>query len=449
VLNVEGLLARLDYRLPVLTGGARDVPERHQTLRAAIGWSYDLLEPLERDLFECLALFAGGWTLEAAETVCRADLDRVQSLVEKSLIRSDGERFSMLETIREYALERFDKREDADRVRLRHADYFLLLAEARARRERGEGEWFRLLEAEHGNLQVALTYFTAPHAEKLARLAIALALFWRMRGQLNEAERWLDEALARSDQGALRAELLSWGSSIARKHGRYERARTYAAESLHLYERMNDDAGVCAATIELGVLMTELGDLCLARELLARGVRLSLEVCDSGARARALLNLGIASSIAGDDVGAQPLLRESLELARAHGIDTIERHSLMAASVSARRQGEYRRSRDLIKEALALSGRLGSREGVAECLNNLAPIVVRTAKRADAAILLGAEAALRNETGLRDAPILEERRDEILRDVRSRLGDRFQPAWESGETMSYEQALEFAFRTVE
>ena len=165
ILSVEQLLARLDQRLPLLTTGAADAPERQRTLRAAIEWSSDLLNDRERALFAQMAVFSGGGTLDAAERICPADLDTLESLVDKSLVRADAGRdeelrFAMLETIRELALERLAAESDADGVRRRHAEYFLDLATKAEDELRGpdQGRWLHRLELEHDNFRAALSW---------------------------------------------------------------------------------------------------------------------------------------------------------------------------------------------------------------------------------------------------------------------------------------------------
>ena len=212
ILTPAALLARLDQRLSILTGGARDLPERQQTLRAAIAWSYDLLVPPERAFFARLGVFAGGCTLEAAEAVCSAAgglpldlLDGIDSLVQKSLLRQEegpggDPRFTMLETIREFAQERLHELPEADALRQAHADTLLALAENVNRDDfSGEVDLLNRLEADHANFRQAIAYYKSQGAAGLAkrvRLVAALAHFWRTHGHLSEGRRELEEAIA-------------------------------------------------------------------------------------------------------------------------------------------------------------------------------------------------------------------------------------------------------------
>ena len=194
VLTPSALLQRLERRLPLLAGGSRSAPERQQTLRATIAWSYELLTPDEQTTFARLAVFAGGCTLDAAEEICGADVDAIASLLDKSLIRRTGDRYWMLQTIREYARERFEEGEDADMVRGRHAEHYLALA------ERAEGERFdrspRSLKPENDNLRAALDHLQDQAPSQYLQLAGALGEFWEETLQFAEGAQRLEDALA-------------------------------------------------------------------------------------------------------------------------------------------------------------------------------------------------------------------------------------------------------------
>ena len=227
-LSPAQILERLEQRLPLLTGGARDAPERQRTLRATIEWSYELLTDEEKLLFARLAVFRGGCTLEAAEEVVEANLDALQSLVDKSLLRHSGERFWMLETIREYAAERLEQFEDAEALRRRHAEYFLRLAEEAEPHLTGpqQATWLERLEAEHDNLR--LSQDSLRHAGRGAEeleLVGALMRFWYVRGHLREGRSRCEEALAaHDDQSRPRLKALFGAGLLAHRLGDYQRA---------------------------------------------------------------------------------------------------------------------------------------------------------------------------------------------------------------------------------
>src|SRR6266508_4498064 len=239
VLAPDALLARLEQRLPLLTGGARDVPERQRTLRATIAWSYDLLDAQEQELLAHLSVFAGGWTLEAAEAVCDCDLETLASLVDKSLVREHAGRFSMLETIREYALERLSQNEADGDALSRHAAYFLAGAEANNSElfedlGRDQVEWF---EREHDNLRAALDWFHEHEAELELRLVDACALFWTGGGYWTEGRQRIEAAVERAGEAPalLKARALRRCANFVSRQGDYERGKELAEAALALH----------------------------------------------------------------------------------------------------------------------------------------------------------------------------------------------------------------------
>jgi predicted ATPase len=223
VLPPAKLLERLELRLPLLTTGARDAPERQRTLRATIAWSHDLLDDREQQLFARLAVFAGGCTLEAAEAACDADLDTLGSLLDKNLLRRDDSRYRMLETIREFAREQLDHGTDADEIRRRHAEHFLAFAlEAQPELvRRNQRQWLDRLEADHDNLRAALSWLLQLDPESGLALAHALTLFWYTRGHVREGRDWLVAALERapSSPSAVRAAALDWAGYLSNELG--------------------------------------------------------------------------------------------------------------------------------------------------------------------------------------------------------------------------------------
>ena len=247
-LSPAQILERLEQRLPLLTGGARDAPERQRTLRATIEWSYDLLTDEEKSLFARLAVFRGGCTLEAAEEVVGASLDALQSLVDKSLLRHAQERFWMLETIREYAAERLEHQGDGDRLRQRHADYFLRLAEEAEPHLTGsqQAPWLDRLEAEHDNFRLSLDSLRrADRGGEELRLVGALMRFWYVHGHLREGSSRCEEALAaHDDQSQPRLKALFGAGLLAHRLGDYQRAEALAQERLVLARRL-EDRGSC------------------------------------------------------------------------------------------------------------------------------------------------------------------------------------------------------------
>src|SRR5436190_2547996 len=308
-LPPQALADGLQQCLKLLTGGARDLPSRQQTLRATIDWSYRLLTRQEQRLFSRVGVFAGGFTLRAATAICEPWselgielLDGLSSLVEKSLLRQaegpDGQpRFSLLETVREYALEELGGGTEAAELRERHARYFSTLAGRGGQELMGPGEsvWLKRLRADHDNLRAALAWAGATgRAELQLRTAAALWIFWWASGQLSEGRRWLDSAL--ENGGAhpqdARAAALVAAAPLARDQGDYERMRILAEESLGLYKRLGDDVGIARSFSFLGSAAEITGELDEARRLYEHSVVAARRGGDSWSLAVALNNLG-------------------------------------------------------------------------------------------------------------------------------------------------------------
>jgi non-specific serine/threonine protein kinase len=357
-MGPAALLARLEQRLELLTGGPRDVLARHRTLRDTIGWSYDLLTPLEQALFVRLAVFAGGFTFEAAEQVCDGDLDTLNSLVDKSLVGLTGERYTMLETIREYAVERLEGRlaqpangEEADDLRPRHAKYFCTFAEraAGALDAPDPGPWLHRLADETANLRAALTWSAARDIALHFRLVTALRLFWVARGDVTEGRSWLEGVLAQasSQRPALRAQFLKGAMELARVHGDHRRATELAEQRL-----------------------------ALAREL-----------GDASALASAIHDLGLLAADEGDHGRASALYEQAIELGRRLGDDRVAGWMTDLGSL-ARWQGKLEHASALLTEALAIHRRSGDRRGIAYALDELAMVALHEGRPADARALL-------------------------------------------------------------
>lgn len=270
----QALLQRLSSRLKLLTGGARDSPTRQQTLRAAVDWSYSLLSEQEQTLFTRLGVFAGGCTFEAVEAVCNPQggldlLEGMAALVDQSLLRRHGEevpRYSMLQTVREYATEKLREREEQEDVQRRYAEYFLQVAEQAEAGLSGaeQGKWMARLNAELSNVRGALRWFLDQGAvEQVLRLAAALFWYWRPRGSLSEGRRWLQEGLARGDEVApsVRAKALWALGYLAGLQGDSEEASLLLEEALKLYRALEDGWGAPACSRAWGWLSCGTGGM--------------------------------------------------------------------------------------------------------------------------------------------------------------------------------------------
>jgi predicted ATPase len=499
LLPPEAVLERLGNRLALLTGGARDLPDRQRTLRATLQWSYGLLSARERSLFARLAVFVGGFTLEAAEAVCDTGdevevLEHIAALVDKSLVRQQESiehepRFTMLETVREYALERLEESGELERrMRRRHASYYLELAEESERASQGplQGAWLERLEAEHDNLRAALAWSLSPQGdtEMGLRLAGALSHFWYVRGHHSESRAWLQSALERSSgiTTAGRAKVLFGAGQLAWFQGELARSNTLLKESLTLYRNLGDDAGAAYALLFRGRTAISQGDHRRGGTLLEESLGLfrqqeimwgaawALVVLGAGAlsegnvseatvkfqeslaiyrdlenvqgTALSLLYLGRAAHLRGDEAHSNTLLKESQALFEDLGDSRGVAEVLLEMGRVAHAQGNEARARKLCRESLLLSRKLGDKSYIAFSLTALAGVIQSKGDAELAARLFGAAQVLLEslEAVLDAGGRLAYEGD--LAATRRQLGEAaFTKAWEEGSMMTIEKAL--------
>ncbi len=470
VLSPQALLARLTNRFSVLTAGARDQPERLRTMRATVAWSHDLLSPDEQALFRRLAVFAGGCTLEAAEAVCESGvgsrelgrlapdprlpspdsvLDGIASLVDKSLLRratdsGAGPRFGMLETIREFALERLEESGEADAIRRAHAVSCLELAE-RAELHLGGAEapeWLDRLDAERDNVRAALTWAEANgEAEISLRLVTALVPFWATRGHLAEGRAWLERMLAGPAALPIGAKVRRGAALLATQQGDYRRAAALAEEGLALAEATGHPADVAGALHRLGTLAGDQGDHAKATELYTRALVTYRESGDLRGAAFMLNNLGLVASRQGDVSRATTLLEEALALFRQIGDRWDAAYPLLNLADVSNAQADTARAARLAGESLTLRREQGDRRNIAESLDTIALVAARSGQPETGARLLGAAAVLREEAGLLGAPADRAMYERTVSAVRSRLPeDDFVAAFRAGRELGSETA---------
>ncbi|HMA34430.1 MAG TPA: LuxR C-terminal-related transcriptional regulator [Chloroflexia bacterium] len=390
-------------RLGLLTGGARDLPARQQTMRDTIRWSYDLLTPAEQGLFRVLSVFAGGCTLAAAEAVAAASraaapaagadppvLDLLTALIDNSLLPQDvpaagvaeadaAPRLQLLETIRDFGLECLAAAGETRQTRAAHAEYYLGLAEAAAA-ALGAGDtraYLRQVEREHANLRAALAWAAEQRPVVLQRLCAALWRFWRMRGYQSEGRRWLDAALAASEQppareSLLRAQVLAGAATLAFYLNDYDRAADWTRACLDLFTRLDDAAGQVEA-LKLSALVARMdGDLATGRACYARGRALCTAHGDWKGLSELLYLEGAALYLADDYAAAMELCRASLAVSQAHGYRLATGYALAILGNCQARQGDIVAGRDLmIREALPLLEEEGDQSAIGRCLLNL------------------------------------------------------------------------------
>ena len=380
VLPPGELLERLERRLPLLTSSRRDLPERQQTLRATIEWSYDLCSADEQQLFCRLGVFSGGFTLDSAETVCGADLDTLASLLDKSLVRREGDRFSMLETIREFAVERLEESGEADELRRRHAEYLAELAEASQTAAFGSEqmpvrEQFRV---EWDNVRAALTWALESGETELGlRIAGSLTMSWLDRNQAVEGERWLRALLAGPGQvdDTVRANALMTASNIAGVRSDFDQAAAWGIEALEHFRVGGSELGLAWSLTTMATIPLERGDVEQAGLMLEEAEALHRKIGDPRGFRRVLHLQGQQAAAVGDVEQSRRLLREAAELSRADGdlfsaavrrfirsaMSSSSRASSKRPSAAYRRRAAPRLGLQLRSARLLLPGRAGRR----------------------------------------------------------------------------------------
>jgi predicted ATPase/DNA-binding CsgD family transcriptional regulator len=467
LLPPQMLLDRLADCLGTLTGGPRGLHARQQTLRGTIDWSYDLLDDDEKVLFTRLGVFRGGCDIEAAQAVCSHNLDLdildgLESLLVKSLLRQKegpggGPRFTMLETIREYARERLEESGEAAEVRRSHAEYLMTLAEtARPELEKANHQyWTERLTADHENIRAALAWSLGDgrdYAELGLRLASCLEYFWFFTGHGREGEEWLRRALEIAGNAApeVRANVLAGLSMLLGHRGDLEESKVCAREALRLYTQAGDRFGRARSLMWLSGAMTgnphereEAAALC--EEALA----VFREVDDKPYVALALNVLGEILRMDGDYDGAKEVYEECLALSRKIGNRRREAMMLNNLGYVAQHQGDYGLAEAYFNDAIILYEELGLKYFVVLVIADHAGPALAKRQPERAVRLLGASAALCGAMGIVHQLVDQVEIDRYLADVREQLDEEaFHAAWEEGRAMSLEKAVAYARQDV-
>lgn len=424
ILSPEQLAARLAQRLDLLKGG-RDADPRQQTLRATIEWSYDLLTPAEQELFASLAVFQGGCTLEAAEEVCEADLDTLESLVEKSLLRYSEGRFWMLETIREYARERLEETGEATAIASRSAAFYVELAR-RNRLELGkllDREWADDLDVERDNLRSAFAHSLAAElVEDAHSLAVAYGRLCSYRGPASEGRSWLEAVLGNHESvgtPTLQQSLLA-ATGLAHRQRDDEAAGRYAQEALEVATSAADADGIAQAQLMRGLVEANGGNFERAQGLLQEALARSSEIDNEPLVREALGMLGWLAIARGDYAEARDLCREALDSSREAG---DERGVLLSAGNlghALAQLGEHREALRLQIEALQLARSHLELNYLAGALVEIAAVAALRHDLEEAAILIGASDALYDTT--------ESLRDSVTSRVHANIVERLKQA---------------------
>ena len=416
LLPPQALLARLAHRFELLTGGARDMPARHQTLWNALAWSYDLLDVQEQRLFRRLSVFAGGCALDAVEAVCNAAndlaspvLDKVTSLLDKSLLQQleregNQPRLFVLETIREFGVERLAASSELDLTRRAHAAYYLSLVEQAEPHltSAGEGQWLERLEREHENLRAAL-HWTIERGNEDAQLALRMAgalwRFWWARGFLNEGRNFLQKALSQSrcSDPVVQAKALNGAGMLAFYQDDYDQAEKLCGESLALFRELGDRRGIASSLNLLGQVAAWKSNYVAAAALEAESLALHRAIGDTWGIASSLCTLASVTTTQGEYAKARALAEESLALFRQSGDTWGIAFALHHLARSNFLQGKQALAHAQAEESLTLFRQVGDKGAIAYALALLAQVVLHQNDGAAARTLLEESLALQRE----------------------------------------------------
>jgi predicted ATPase len=503
ILPPAAMLARLGNSLELLTSGPRDLPSRQQTLRKTIDWSYSLLSAAEQALFRRLAVFSGGCTLESAEAVCntRRDLeitvlDGISSMVNKNLLQRKEEktaerRFTMLQTIREYALERLRASGEEEFTRRAHAAYCVVLTEEGAAQpaEEERANWLTLWDAEHDNLRDALDWLIRTESGQWAlRLGTALFAFWERREHLAEGRQRLEAVLnmrSTASPKGQRARLAWYAGIFADKQGDFTRAIRLLQESLHIYRELGDRKGIAAQLGHLGNVLHQAGRVAEARVFFEESLAACRQLGDRRAIASALSNLAECVTAQGEYALSRSLLEEALstfrEIGNASGVGWSLNHlgdvafeksdfagasrlyhagydvfrglgdrwgiarSLTDLGRLASEQDDHEDARALLEQALRMFAELGHTRGVASVLEELACAAIREENLEHALTLCAAAEGLRQRIGALKRQAERARLDRILERARRDIDEsRCRAVWIQGLRMPLDQAIRYA-----
>jgi predicted ATPase/DNA-binding CsgD family transcriptional regulator len=498
VLGVVQIAERLDHALQLLTRGNTVAPPRHHTLRAMLDWSHDLLSVQAQTVLRRLSVFAGGFTLEAAEEICAGDgiaqadvLDLLSDLVDKSLVDVERRhvgtlRYRLLETIRQYSHEQLERAGEAVPFELRLAQWCLKLVAGAEEGLRGaeQAAWFEQLEREHDNLRAGISCASDPAMQ--LQLASALFYFWSRRGYLSEGRRWLTLALGNAQSlhpTPTHAKALYSAAQLAYLQGDPAAARSLAVQSIAVSRQLGDTQGYAYALTFLRLAAAQQGDSEIAHSVGTESVALFRQIGDAWGLAMALYCLGTTTKEAGDHDVARPLIEESMALFRMAGdqwgvalvqlgLGSLEflRRSYPAARAAfeasltifqqfgdtwgvnaalhslgevALRQRDYTTARSRLQAVLSSRWGLGDKRGTAEAFAGLAAVVRAQGQRRTAATLGGASEALFESIGTR-MPSYARANNDNLADLSTQMDENeFATIWAEGRAMTVDQAIQY------
>ena len=466
-LSVEQIVSRLGDRFRLLTDGSRIALPQHQTLQATMDWSFGLLTEPERVLLRRVSVFAGGFTLEAAEGVCCGDavanpevLQLLLRLVDRSLVvardRGGVSWYRLLETVRQYAWQRLGEAGEADEIRRRHLTWYLGLAEQGEPELRGPEQqvWLGRLETEHDNLRAALEWSMAhpSYAEKGLRLATSLFWFWYFRGHWSEGRRWLEATVSPEDEAPtqVRATAIRYAAMLALHQGDYGRATALGRQGLTASRKLGDAEGIAHCRCVLGNVAVHRGDYGRASTLFKNAVALCRKLNDKWLLGYALCNLQFAARDQGDYERAAALGSEGLALFQKAGDKHHTAWALRNLGLVALRRGDHKQTATFCGESLTLAREIGNVWQVEQNLMGLAGAAAIGKQHGRAARLFAAAEAFRKSLGRHRSPVDQADYDKRVDSTRAGLRNTaFAAAWAEGKAMTLEEAIGYALAPVE
>ena len=461
VLSPAEILTRLEDRFRLLTSSPRSADARHRTLRAAVDWSYDLLDEGESELFRRLSVFAGGFSLEAVEAVCTTHgsdsggvLHLLGRLVEQSLVgvddtghRKPSTRYGLLETLHEYGREKLEESHEAEGIRRQHAAHFLALAEtAGPKLKLRDGlEWLERLDRDHDNLRAAFEESAGIDPDTELRLAAALWHFWDAEGGYAEGRRRLTAALSRAGEPSrVRAEAMRGAGFMAWAQGDHGSATSWCEMSLEICRGLKDREGEGMCLQQLGQIAFQQEDFTRARILLRSALEVAAELRDEHLASLCRFRLGMIALFDGDIREAARLLRASLESGRQAGHEEMVVMSLLALGHVALREGRLDDAGALLSESLVAWQDRGGPRQIASLLEAFAALAAARGDASRALRLAASAEALRKEISVAPASAFQRDIMERLRPARESLGDHALAAAALSVPMSREEAIAYA-----
>ncbi len=446
LLEPAAMLRRLERSLAVLTRGSADAPERQQTLRATIEWSHDLLNEDARVLLRRLSVFAGGFSLDAAEEVAGADLDALEELVDLSLLKArDDARFLMLETIREFAAERREEAGEEAELKAAHVAFVVLLAEEAEPHLRGSGQerWLRAIDEDYDNVRAALGRARdAGDRGSAARICAALGRYWRARPMVAEGRGWVAESLADADalEPETAARLVRAGSHLAALAGDYPEQLRLAEDALGRWEALGDEPGVAGALGDVALASVYAGDLDRAVEYYERSREAARVAGDEPVLALVSLNLADLEITRGEHERGRELAAEAAALGRRLGIPDVAAMASLNLALACYFGEDADACADALREAGTFARVLGG-DIACQVLEAYAAALVRAGDAEAAGVVLGAAGALREVVGSAEQPFYAEMNAGTRASIREALGDGADAAFARGGALELDEAV--------